>query len=167
MGLISFIEDAGERLLGAGTAIKAQPHGTEAQNVDQLNAAAGEAITRYIAAQNLKAQDLRVVYIGASKTVTVSGIAPDLSTKEKIVLCCGNVHSVAKVNDQLTLAQAASPSFPPSTTYDVKPGDTLSKIAKAVYGDANDYQKIFEANKPMLRDPDKIYPGQQLRIPPK
>ena len=45
-------------------------------------------------------------------------------------------------------------------------GDTLSKISKQFYGDANKYMKIFEANKPMLKSPDKIYPGQNLRIPP-
>ena len=44
-------------------------------------------------------------------------------------------------------------------------GDTLSGIAKKEYGNANQYMKIFEANKPMLKDPDKIYPGQLLRIP--
>ena len=47
----------------------------------------------------------------------------------------------------------------------LKPGDTLSKIAKEEYGDANTYMKIFEANKPMLSNPDKIYPGQVLRVP--
>ena len=52
-----------------------------------------------------------------------------------------------------------------SKTYTVKPGDTLSKIAKEFYGEANKYNQIFEANKPMLKDPDKIYPGQVLRIP--
>jgi nucleoid-associated protein YgaU len=93
----------------------------------------------------------------------VSGVAPDQATKEKIALCCGNVHSVAKVDDRLTVAQPA----PAATLYEVKTGDSLSKIAKAVYGDANAYLKIFEANKPMLSDPNKIYPGQQLRIPPK
>ena len=54
-----------------------------------------------------------------------------------------------------------------SKTYTVKDGDSLSKIAKEMYGDANQYQRIFEANQPMLKDPDKIYPGQMLRIPPK
>ena len=68
---------------------------------------------------------------------------------------------------QLTVAQAPTAAFPPSTTYEVKAADALSKIAKAVYGDAGDYERIFEANQPMLRDPNKIYPGQQLRIPPK
>lgn len=53
-----------------------------------------------------------------------------------------------------------------SQFYTVKSGDTLSKIAKEFYGEANKYTQIFEANKPMLKDPDKIYPGQMLRIPP-
>ncbi|HXH01481.1 MAG TPA: LysM peptidoglycan-binding domain-containing protein, partial [Xanthomonadaceae bacterium] len=52
-----------------------------------------------------------------------------------------------------------------SKTYTVKSGDTLSKISQEVYGDTGDYQKIFEANQPMLKDADKIYPGQVLRIP--
>jgi nucleoid-associated protein YgaU len=51
--------------------------------------------------------------------------------------------------------------------YEVKSGDSLSKIAKAEYGNANDYMIIFEANKDILKDPNKIYPGQKLKIPPK
>ncbi len=57
-------------------------------------------------------------------------------------------------------------SEPEATYYTVVSGDTLSKISKQAYGDANKYMKIFEANKPMLTHPDKIYPGQVLRIPP-
>jgi nucleoid-associated protein YgaU len=167
MSLISFLETAGEKLFDHPSAAPAAPAaGSPAPNVAQLNAAAGVAIAQYIGTQNLTAQDLSVTYDGASKTVTVKGVAPDQATKEKIVLCCGNVHSVAKVDDQLTVAQAAS-AVPPSTLYEVKSGDTLSKIARTVYSDANSYPTIFEANKPMLSDPNKIYPGQQLRIPPK
>ena len=55
---------------------------------------------------------------------------------------------------------------PEATLYTVVRGDSLSKIAKAHYGDAMKYPVIFEANRPMLSDPDKIYPGQVLRIPP-
>ena len=161
MSLISFIADAGEKLLGA---TPAAPAAGALPNVAQLNAAAGAAIGKYVASQGLSAQNLNITYDGASKMVTVKGIAPDQATKEKIVLCCGNVHSVAKVDDQLTVAQGAVPA---STMYEVKAGDSLSKIAKSVYGDANAYMKIFEANKPMLTDPNKIYPGQQLRIPAK
>jgi nucleoid-associated protein YgaU len=50
--------------------------------------------------------------------------------------------------------------------YEVKSGDTLSKIAKAELGDANAYMKIFEANRDILSDPNKIFPGQKLKIPP-
>ena len=74
------------------------------------------------------------------------------------------IASVAKVDDQMTVASGGEPA---ATYREVKSGDTLSKIAKEAYGDANAYMKIFEANKPMLSDPDKIYPGQKLRIPPK
>jgi nucleoid-associated protein YgaU len=165
MSLISFIESAGEKLLtGATQAATSAAPSPPAANVAQLNETAGAAIAKYVASQNLTAQNLNVVYDGASKTVTVSGVAPDQATKEKIALCCGNVHSVAKVDDQLTVAQGSAPA---ASMYEVKEGDTLTKIAKAEYGDASAYETIFEANKPMLKDPNKIYPGQQLRIPPK
>ena len=65
------------------------------------------------------------------------------------------------MEDKITVAQAA----PEARFVTVKKGDTLSSIAKAEYGNANAYMKIFEANKPMLSHPDKIYPGQVLRIP--
>ena len=57
------------------------------------------------------------------------------------------------------------PNAKQQTTYTVKSGDTLSKIAKEHLGDANAYMKIFEANKDQLSDPDKIKPGQVLKIP--
>jgi nucleoid-associated protein YgaU len=161
MSLISFIQEAGEKLFNRPKAAPAAPSAA-APDVDALNATAGQAIEKYIAAQGLKADGLDVKYDGASQTVTVSGVAPDQATKEKIVLCCGNVASVAKVNDLLTVAAGGEPE---STYREVKSGDTLSKIAKEAYGDANAYMKIFEANKPMLKDPNKIYPGQMLRIP--
>jgi nucleoid-associated protein YgaU len=100
-------------------------------------------------------------------TVTISGTASDAAEKEKAVLVLGNTKGVAKVVDQI--AVAASPvqgqQQSPSQFYEVKPGDTLSKIARQFYGDANRYSAIFEANRPMLKDPDEIYPGQTLRIP--
>ncbi len=162
MSLISFIQEAGEKLFNHD---KAAPAGAAATpDVTALNATAGQAIERYIGSQGLKADGLDVAYDGASQTVTVSGVAPDQATKEKIVLCCGNVAAVAKVNDLLTVADGGGAE---STYREVKSGDTLSKIAKEAYGDANAYMKIFEANKPMLSNPDKIYPGQKLRIPPK
>ena len=163
MSLISFLRDAGEKLFNAPKAAPA-PAAAPAPDIAALNETAAQAIERYIGSQGLKADGLDVKYDGATQTVTVSGIAPDQATKEKIVLCCGNVSSVAKVNDLLTVASGGEAE---STYHEVKSGDTLSKIAKEAYGDANAYMKIFEANKPMLSNPDKIYPGQKLRIPPK
>jgi nucleoid-associated protein YgaU len=109
-------------------------------------------------------------------TVTITGTASDAAEKEKAILVLGNTKGVASVNDQIQVAApkaapAAQPAAAPaqaqpqSQFYEVKSGDTLSAIAKQFYGDANRYSAIFEANKPMLKDPDEIYPGQVLRIP--
>ncbi len=168
MSLISFIQDAGEKLFDhpkaapASTAAAAAGSAPATTDIAALNTTAGQAIERYIGAQGLKADGLDVKYDGATQTVTVAGVAPDQATREKIVLCCGNVAAVAKVDDLLTVASGGGAE---STYREVKAGDTLSKIAKEAYGDANAYMKIFEANKPMLSNPDKIYPGQKLRIP--
>jgi nucleoid-associated protein YgaU len=161
MGLVSFLKEAGEKLFG-GKEAQAAPTAAPAQpSVAELNAKAGEAIAAYIRSQGLDANGLAVTYDGASQTVTVEGEAKDQATREKIVLCCGNVQAVANVDDKMTVAQPADES----RWYTVVKGDTLSKIAKEMYGDANKYPQIFEANKPMLTHPDKIYPGQVLRIP--
>jgi nucleoid-associated protein YgaU len=166
MSLLSFIKDAGEKLFSKGNAqaamAQAQANPADVEKSKAANAAAGDAILAYIQEQNLKATGLTVTFDGATATATVYGIAADQPTKEKIVLCAGNVHGVEKVNDQMTVDQSA----PEAQYYTVVRGDTLSKIAKQYYGDANKYPAIFEANKPMLKSPDLIYPGQMLRIPP-
>ena len=166
MNLISFIKDAGEKLFSHPAAAPAATAAAPQPDIAALNATAGAAIEKYIGSQDLEVDGLNVGYDGATQTVTVSGVAADQATKEKTVLCCGNVAAVAKVNDMLTVAAAAEPE-PESSYREVKSGDTLSKIAKDAYGDSNAYMKIFEANKPMLSNPDKIYPGQMLRIPAK
>jgi nucleoid-associated protein YgaU len=161
MSLISFIKDAGEKLFGTKPeAPAADPAALQAQ-ADAANATAATAIAGYIAAQGLKVDDLDVAFDGATGTVSVAGEAADQATREKVVLCCGNVHGVSQVDDAMTTAEPADES----RWYTVVRGDTLSAIAKSQYGNANQYPKIFEANKPMLSNPDKIYPGQVLRIP--
>ena len=129
-------------------------------------------------------------------TVVMEGTVKDQDTREKAVLIVGNVEGVARVDDRLRVsttgadfgnvvggsrtaqsapgASATTAHASPgsqggwaSQTYTVQSGDTLSAIAKRMYGDAGEYSRIFEANKPMLKDPDEIYPGQVLRIPPK
>lgn len=165
MGLLSFIKDAGEKLFGIGEAKAAQEAVKAAptpENVAKMSDAAGQAIKTYIEKQGLNVDGLQVAFDAPSATVTVAGVAPDQATKEKVVLCCGNVDHVEAVNDLMTVANPE----PEARFHTVVRGDTLSKIAKEAYGDANKYPVIFEANKPMLSHPDKIYPGQVLRIPP-
>ncbi len=168
MGIMSFFKDAGEKLFGhkevetAAQAAQGAPDDAALQAAAaSANQAAAQAIVNYIGTQNLPSQDLSVAFNAATSSATVSGQAPDQSTKEKILLCCGNVHGVLEVNDNLTVAEPTEVS----QFYTVKRGDTLSAIAKTYYQNASAYMKIFEANKPMLSHPDKIYPGQMLRIP--
>ena len=169
MSLVSFLKDAGEKLFGGRDAKAAPAASPAATSPASTPAAAGpnaderaaKAIEDYIRSQGLKANDLKVAFDGASATVTVTGEAPDEETREKIVLCCGNVAGVEQVKDDMTVAKSSETS----RFYTVRSGDTLSKISKEFYGNANQYMKIFEANKPMLKDPDKIYPGQVLRVP--
>ncbi len=164
MGLLSFIKDAGEKLFGQGEAKAAQAAAAAAptpENIEALSQKAGESIERYIETMNLNVQALDVTFDAATSTVTVAGVAPDQQTKEKVLLCCGNVASVAGVNDMMTVSNPE----PESQFYTVVSGDNLSKISKQFYDTPNKYPQIFEANKPMLTHPDKIYPGQVLRIP--
>jgi nucleoid-associated protein YgaU len=166
MGLLSFIKDAGEKLFGHGQ-VQAAQQAAQAdptpEKVAAANGAAGDAIVAYIRTMNLDADGLAVEVDGASGAVTVSGLAADQATREKIILCCGNVSGVGQVNDMMNVKEPVEES----QYYTVVRGDTLSKISKEFYSDANKYMILFEANKPMLTHPDKIYPGQMLRIPPK
>ena len=158
MGLFSFIKEAGEKLFGGKDAQAADA----APSAEALNAKAADAIAAYIQTQNLGIEDLQVAFDGSVGKVTVQGNAPTQAAKEKVTLCCGNVANVQSVDN---LMSVTTPE-PEAQYHDVVRGDTLSAIAKKYYGNANKYPVIFEANKPMLSDPDKIYPGQKLRIPP-
>ncbi|MBT8199969.1 MAG: peptidoglycan-binding protein LysM [Acidimicrobiia bacterium] len=91
----------------------------------------------------------------------VTGEAATQIDREKAVLVVGNHEGIATVDDRMTVADPAEES----KFHTVAKGDTLSKIAKSYYGDAMKYPEIFDANRPMLKDPDLIYPGQVLRIP--
>ncbi len=100
--------------------------------------------------------------IELGESVTVTGKTDSNAEREKVILALGNVEGVSVVEDNITVANPE----PEATFYTVQKGDSLSKISKEVYGDPMKYNSIFEANKPMLEHPDKIYPGQKLRIPP-
>ena len=156
MGLLSFIKEAGEKLLGHADA-------QAANDPNAANQAAAEAIKQYISAQGLDTSNLTVAFDGASRTVTLSGSVSDQPTKDKVKVASGNVQGVAAVNDD---ALDVDNPAPEATFYEVRSGDTLSAISLSQYGDANRYNVIFEANRPMLSSPDRIYPGQKLVIPP-
>lgn len=175
MGIFNFAREAGESL----------------RNAIGLGGADEDDLKKALLGAGVTIENLKLEVNGS--TVRVAGIASNQAEREKAILIVGNTKGVDTVDDDITVrpqpkpqaqapaaprpqAPAAAPAQatpaaaqaaqePASKFYQVKPGDTLSKIAKEFYGDANKYGAIFEANKPMLSDPDKIYPGQTLRIP--
>lgn len=150
MGLFSFIKNAGEKIFGGNETPE-----EKAQKVK-------DHVSKY-------GFDLSgVTFTANGDSIVVGGSAKNLDEKQKILATAGNVDGVDNVEDNLTLIEPLKFELPDfsKTMYTVKSGDNLSKIAKEVYGDPNKYPTIFEANKPMLTDPDKIYPGQVLYIPP-
>jgi nucleoid-associated protein YgaU len=149
MGLIDFVLGAGDKIFGP-------------KESDQERSAKLENQVRRM---GLPVEMLRIDVKG--EQATVSGKVSTQADREKIVLTVGNTNGISKVDDRLELvAKKEEKKEPEAKYYTVVKGDTLSKIAKTSYGDAMKYPVIFEANKPMLKDPDKIYPGQVLRIPP-
>ncbi len=147
MGLITFIKDAGAKIFGGETSTEAK-------------ARKEQAIIDFVQKFELKVNDLSVDV--DDDKATVKGVAESQADKEKVLLAVGNIKGIATVND---LIEVKIPE-PEAKYYTVKSGDSLSKIAKEYYGNAMKYPVIFEANKPMLKDPNLIYPGQVLRIPP-
>jgi nucleoid-associated protein YgaU len=152
MGLIDFIKDAGELIFGQA---KEASGGDVKEEAD-----AGAALTKSLTGLGIPVEALSIQVKG--DVATVSGKAKSQTDREKAVLVVGNTKGIAQVDDQITVETPA----PEATYYTVQRGDTLSKIAREHYHDAAKYPMIFEANRPMLKDPDKIYPGQKLRIPP-
>jgi nucleoid-associated protein YgaU len=140
MGLFDFVKDAGKKLFGSSEA----------------NAA--EAIAKEVGDPNLK--DKIKVEVDGDK-VKVHGEVPSQEMKEKIIVAAGNVEGISQVEEDLTTTD----KNPEATFHTVQKGDTLWAVAQKSYGDGTKFKLIFEANRPMLSDPDKIYPGQVLRIP--
>lgn len=163
MGIFSFLKNAGAKLFSKEE--EAAPKTTTT-----ADKAAGDAFARQKAALlksavqglGLNVQNLEVELQG--DTAIIFGEVSSQAEREKVILAVGNVTGIAAVDDRLTVS-APEPE-PEAQFYEVKKGDSLSKIAKQFYGNAMKYPVIFEANKPMLKDPDLIYPGQVLRIPP-
>lgn len=167
MGIFSFAKDIGDKIFNRDDAKHQADTETHADSTTPAAAAEPSAqsvaslLLHRIQQQNLNIKDLKVKYNGTTDTAEISGTAKTQADREKAIIAIGNVQNVAKVIDNINIEEDA----PESTMYTVKSGDSLSKIAQEVYGSSGEYMKIFEANKPMLTSPDKIYPGQVLRIP--
>jgi len=151
MGLFSFIKNAGAKVFGIGKTTEEEARIEAVENAAKLSNA--------VEALGLNVENLNIQIDG--DTATVYGEAENQATREKVVLVVGNTDGIASVDDQMTTAVQE----PEAQFHTVVSGDSLSKIAKVYYGNPMKYPKIFEANKPMLTHPDKIYPGQVLRIP--
>jgi len=149
MGLLSFFKGVGEKIF----------HKEAAAPTPEAEPLRASALLAHVKALGLPYNSLTVKTSG--DTVIIEGEVAAQEDSEKIALAVGNVEGVEIVDNNLTVATPA----PAATYHTVEKGDTLSKIAQTVYGDMMKYPIIFEANKPMLTHPDKIYPGQVLRIP--
>jgi nucleoid-associated protein YgaU len=158
MGLFSFIKNAGAKVFGIGKTDE-EAAAEAAEKELKLEELAAQKLEETINDLQLQVENLNVFI--DDETATVSGSAYNQATKEKVVLVVGNSNGIAFVDDQMTVENVE----PEAQFYTVVSGDTLGKIAKAHYGNAMKYPVIFEANTPMLSHPDKIYPGQVLRIP--
>ena len=153
MGIFSFIKNAGANVFGIG------------KTVEEENAEKSAKLRNAITELGLEVADLAIEV--DDDTARLWGEAADLATKEKVVLVVGNTEGIASVDDGMTVAEVEEiEEALMAQFHTVESGDTLGKIAKNYYGNAMKYPVIFEANKPMLSHPDKIYPGQVLRIPP-
>ena len=141
MGLFDFVKEIGRKLF----------------NRDEE---AAEKIKKHIEESNPGIDGLQVEF--KNGVVSISGQATSAEAMEKAVLMAGNVQGVSEVNiDKLQ----APPVQAKVEYYIIKKGDTLSAIAKQFYGKANDYPKIFEANREVIKDANLIFPGQKIRIP--
>lgn len=151
MGLLSFIKGAGKKLFGSKE---------EAAPAEEKAALKASALLAHVQSLHIPFNSLKIG-LTAENSVVISGEVDQQADAEKIALTVGNVEGVETVDNNMTVAVPA----PEARYHTVVSGDWLSKIAKTYYGDATKYDVIFEANKPMLADPDEIYPGQVLRIP--
>ncbi len=161
MGLFSFIKEAGKKIFGSHEEeIKSNP----GVQPDVISANQKAAVKAYIDKVGLNIQDFDFVLDGNGK-LTLTGECATQADYEKVALTAGNIQGIAEVDNNMTIASQATTAEKESTFYTVEKGDSLWKIAEKNYHDGSKYPVIFEANIPMIKDADEIYPGQVLRIP--
>jgi nucleoid-associated protein YgaU len=164
MGLFNFIKNAGSNILKK----KVADYGTKKRSAEAIKERQEGLLEGIISGSGLDIKNVDVEI--EDDIVMIWGQAASEEVKEKAILILGNMDGVAAIDDRISVVASSSaptPSAPAASAqmYEVQPGDSLSKIAQKIYGDPLKYKIIFEANQPMLRDPNLIYPGQTLRIP--
>jgi len=149
MSILSFVSDIGHKLLSD----KEEPATT---------------IKQAIEADNPGIENLSVQF--ENGFVTLNGNAGTAAAVEKAILIAGNIKGVGRVISNIEVPGNTNAGEPQAEGtaeyYTIKSGDTLSAIAKHYYGDASKYPKLFEANREIIKNPDKIFVGQVIRIPP-
>lgn len=152
---------AADKAAAEAAARSASSKAAAAKAAEEARAEAGKSVEleNYVTKLGIGVSNLDIRFNDGCAYVL--GDCATQADREKLILAVGNVSEVDRVIDTVSIATEADES----QMHVVASGDTLSKIAKKVYGDASKYPVIFEANKPMLSDPDKIFPGQVLRIP--
>ena len=146
MGLFDFAADIGKKVFGIG------------------DANAADQIKENIEANNPGVTDLEVSL--DDEVCTVSGNCESAEAKEKVVLMTGNMKGVGSVNgDGLTAPEVEAEAEAETEYYVIESGDTLWGIAAKFLGNGSKYPEIFEANREVIEDPDKIFVGQKIRIP--
>jgi nucleoid-associated protein YgaU len=143
MGLFDFAKEMGKKIFGSSD----DPAEKIKQSIEENNPGVSELVVTYV-----------------EGVVDLGGKANSAESVEKAVLLAGNVKGVTEVKIENMDAPAPAPEV---EYYTIVSGDSLSKIAKSFYANAMDYPKLFEANREVIKDPDLIYPGQKIRIPPK
>ena len=143
MGFFDFFKDAGKKLLG---------HGDD-------NEAVKKEIEQH--QQTMPIEGLDVVVDG--DTVVLKGTATSAADRAKAALIAGNIEGISKVDAEGV--ELADPTPISDLYYEIQKGDTLWKVAEIYYKDGSRYPEIVEANLEVIKDADKIYPGQMIRIP--
>lgn len=146
MGLFDFVKDVGRQIF-------------------DTDAEAADNIKQHLEIKTHGLSNLDVQFDDG--TVTICGDCTSEAVRERAILIAGNVQGVEKVIADDLRAPKPKPEEPKEKAeiYEIVSGDNLGAIAKRYYGNASKYMKIFEANKDIISDPNKIYPGQKIRIP--
>ncbi len=148
MGLFDFAANIGKKLFGS----------------DDPPAAQATKLQEHIAADNPGVDNLQVQVTDG--VATIKGDAKSPEALEKAILMAGNAMGIQEVRaDEATVVGQTAQLASEDEFYIIEKGDTLWKIADKAYGNGAKYNAIFEANREVIQNPDKIFPGQKIRIP--